>query len=210
MKNIYFISGVGADKRLFSFLDLSFCHPVFIDWIPPLKNESLQQYALRLKELIPEDNPVIIGVSFGGMLAIEIAKVNPNAKTIIISSNKTSKEFPWYLRLGKYFPVYKLIPKYIREEGFRFYQFFFGADKSRKILEAMLKDTNHSFINWAISAILNWDNQIIPGNVIHIHGTKDKLLPYRFVKADYTIQNGGHAMVLDKASEITAVLKKLL
>jgi hypothetical protein len=33
MKKVYFISGLGADKRAFSFLDLSFCEPVFINWI---------------------------------------------------------------------------------------------------------------------------------------------------------------------------------
>jgi hypothetical protein len=49
MKKVYFISGLGADKRAFSFLDLSFCEPVFIDWIQPLKNELLPEYALDLK-----------------------------------------------------------------------------------------------------------------------------------------------------------------
>ena len=54
MKKVYFISGLGADKRIFSFLDLSFCEPVFIDWITPLKNESLESYALRLRKQIPD------------------------------------------------------------------------------------------------------------------------------------------------------------
>ena len=88
MKKVYFISGLGADKRAFSFLDLSFCEPVFIEWIKPLHKESLQQYALRLKEQIKEASPTIVGMSFGGMLATEIAKLDATAKIIIISSNK--------------------------------------------------------------------------------------------------------------------------
>ncbi|HLG39082.1 MAG TPA: hypothetical protein VI461_05410, partial [Chitinophagaceae bacterium] len=68
MKKVYFISGLGGDKRVFSFLDLSFCEPVFIEWIKPLKKESLESYALRLRNQIPEKNPVIVGVSLGGMM----------------------------------------------------------------------------------------------------------------------------------------------
>jgi len=106
MKKVYFISGLGADKRVFSFLDLSFCVPVFIEWITPLKKESLESYALRLSKNIPEINPTIVGISFGGMLATEIAKANPDIKAIIISSNKTSAELPNLFRIGKYLPVY--------------------------------------------------------------------------------------------------------
>ena len=54
---VYFLSGLGADKTVFQFLDLDFCEPVFIEWIPPHKNESLPDYALRLKDYyhIPEN-----------------------------------------------------------------------------------------------------------------------------------------------------------
>src|SRR5436190_22473098 len=100
MKKIYFISGLGADKRVFSFLDLSFCEPIFIDWITPLKKESLESYALRLRQSIPEPEPIIIGISFGGMLATEMAKADNRIKSIIIASNKTSDELPKLFRIG--------------------------------------------------------------------------------------------------------------
>src|SRR5689334_1375050 len=109
MNNVYFISGLGADKRAFSFLDLSFCNPVFIEWIKPLKKETLKEYAIRLRKQIPEPDPVIVGVSFGGMLITEIAKEDHNVKGIIISSNKTKKEFPGIYRAGKYFPIYQWV-----------------------------------------------------------------------------------------------------
>ena len=67
---------------------------IFINWIAPLKKESLESYALRLRNYIPEPRPLIIGISFGGMLVTEMAKADSNIKGIIISSNKTSSEFP--------------------------------------------------------------------------------------------------------------------
>ena len=73
---VYFISGLGADYRVFSLLELSFCEPVFIGWIKPQPNESLPHYAARLLEQIPETSPIIVGISFGGMLVTEMARQN--------------------------------------------------------------------------------------------------------------------------------------
>ena len=90
MQKVYFISGLGADKRAFSLLDLSFCEAVFVEWIDPLKNESLKDYAMRLRQQIPDYHPTIVGVSFGGMLATEMAKTDEEIKAIIIASNKSA------------------------------------------------------------------------------------------------------------------------
>ncbi len=81
MQNVYFISGLGADKRAFQFLNLRFCNPVFVEWIKPEHEESISDYAARLKDQIRDDHPVIVGLSFGGMIAVEYAKKFPVKKT---------------------------------------------------------------------------------------------------------------------------------
>lgn len=212
MKKVYFISGLGADKRAFSFLDLSFCDPIFIEWIKPLKNESLQGYALRLKEQIKEPGAIIVGVSFGGMLATEIAKTDFAAKVIIISSNKIKKEFPKIFLTGKYLPVYKWLPSAVLKKGTIIRSKFFSpkGEMQKKIFQQILNDTDTKFTKWAIYSILHWQNEVIPDNVIHIHGTSDNLLPYRLVKADYTIKNGTHLMNMNHYKEISELLKKLI
>jgi esterase/lipase len=212
LKKVYFISGLGADKRAFSFLDLSFCEPIFIEWIKPLKNESLQGYALRLKEQIKEPDAVIVGVSFGGMLATEIAKTDSAAKVIIISSNKSKKEFPKIFLAGKYLPVYKWLPSAVLKKGTLIRSLFFSpkGEKQKKIFQQILRDTDTDFTKWAVYSILHWQNEVIPNNIIHIHGTSDNLLPYRLVKADYTIKNGTHLMIMNYPKEISELLKKLI
>ena len=212
MKKVYFISGLGADKRAFSFLDLSFCEPVFIEWIKPLHKESLQQYALRLKEQIKEASPTIVGMSFGGMLATEIAKLDATAKIIIISSNKTKNEFPKMLLIGKYMPLYKVIPSTLLKKAGVFRKMFFGptGKKQKEIFHQIRNDTDTNFNKWAIYSILHWENNIVPKNIIHIHGTSDTLLPYRLVKADYTINKGTHLMVMNNPEEVSSLLKKLI
>lgn len=212
MKTVYFISGLGADKRAFTFLDLSFCNPVFVEWIKPHKKETLQQYALRLKDQITDPEPVIVGVSFGGMLASEMALADPAVRAIIISSNKVKKEFPRLLLAGKYVPAYKWIPEKILKKGIVIRNAFFGlkGEKQKEIYTAIMQDSDFGFTKWAIEAILHWKNDKKPHNVTHIHGTADRLLPFRLVKEDYSIKGGTHLMILNNAGEISVLLKKII
>lgn len=212
MKKVYFISGLGADERVFSFLDLSFCEPVYINWIPPLKKESLESYALRLRKEIPETHPVIVGISFGGMLATEMAKADPDIHAIIIASSKTTKEFPSYLRMAKYFPLYNWMPGKMLKRSAYMVKWVLGKNQKeqKRIILEIIRDTDIEFVKWAFGAILNWKNEIVPDNIIHIHGTADRLLPYRLVKADHLIEGGPHVLPLDKHEEVSALLKKIL
>ena len=210
MQKVYFISGLGADKRAFSFLDLSFCQPVFVDWISPLKKESLQGYALRLRQQIKEENPMIVGVSFGGMLATEMAKADNRMKAIIIASNKTANEFPAYLRFIKYFPVYKLLPGKLLKSGRLNWILGTKGAEQKKLIHDILMDSDPAFLKWAIGAIVNWKEKIVPTNVQHIHGTADKLLPFRYVKADFEIKGGTHLMSINKPDEVSGLLRQLI
>ena len=212
MKNVYFISGLGATKKSFQFLDLSFCNPVFVDWIEPQKKESLLSYANRLRATIPEENPLIVGLSFGGMLAAEMARANPGIKAILISSNKTSAEFPAYLRVGKYIPAYKWLPNSLVKNSKFLFQWVFGAKgkEQQAVQLQILKETDMKFTNAAIDMILQWKSSEPAPKVVHIHGTADKLLPYKKIKADFTIKGGTHLMVMDNGKEVTEILRGLI
>ncbi|MFL9482964.1 hypothetical protein ACI6Q2_09310 [Chitinophagaceae bacterium LWZ2-11] len=211
MKKVYFISGLGADERIFKYLDLSFCEPVFIKWIKPLAGETLRDYALRLRKDIPESSPTIVGLSLGGMLTSIMASEENNIRGVIISSNKTSKEFPPYLRVGKYVPIYKYFaikPSLILR---KVTLAVFGSSNKEQaeLLMTLINDADPEFIHWAVNAILTWKSENeTPKNIFHIHGTADILLPYRFVKTDYAVEGGTHVMVVTKAAEVSEILRK--
>lgn len=212
MHKVYFISGLGADSRSFGFLDLSFCHAQFVDWIQPFPGETLASYAEKLFQSINDEKAIIVGLSFGGMLATEIAKKHPHTKIIIIASSKTHNEIPFYLRFWRHLPIYRFHSGRTKNYTGKFVLSILGTKgaEQRKVQQQILSDSNPVFTRWAINAILNWNNTVIPKNVIHIHGTADKLLPYRYVKADHIINTGEHVMIMDKAEEISALLKKLI
>lgn len=209
---IYIISGLGADKRVFQLLDLSAYEVVYIQWIQPLKKEKIEHYAYRLLAQISSAKPIIIGLSFGGMMAIELSKLIPTQKIILLSSAKTKNEIPTYLRFLGQLGLDYVVPAFLLQQSNSLVNWFFGVRGAfeTKLLKQILKDMNPVFLKWAIHQVLHWQNTFIPSNLIHIHGTADRLLPIQFVAADELIPNGGHFMVLTFSTLISTRLNALL
>jgi len=82
----YCISGLGADKRAFKHLDINL-ELIHIEWTKPLKNESISSYSKRLLVQIDTKEPfLLLGLSFGGIIASELAQITSPEKVIHISS----------------------------------------------------------------------------------------------------------------------------
>ncbi|WP_052598384.1 alpha/beta hydrolase [Aureispira sp. CCB-QB1] len=73
MKKVYCISGLGADKRVFAALKLPEIELVHIAWLSPSIDDTMGSYAKKLLPQIDTSTSVtILGLSFGGMLAVEL------------------------------------------------------------------------------------------------------------------------------------------
>ncbi|MEJ7646186.1 MAG: alpha/beta hydrolase [Chryseolinea sp.] len=210
MREIYLLSGLGADRRVFNFLELPSFKLNHVHWIEPRDNESIEGYAKRLLAQIPVARPTLIGLSFGGMMAIEIGKIIETEKIILISSAKTIGDIPASLRKLARFGIYKVIPPRLLKSVNPFTYWFFGtkAKKERDLLAAILRDTDETFFSWAIGKIAAWKNVTTLRNVTHIHGTNDKILP--FMSADFEIKGGGHLMILDNGKEVSNIILEIL
>lgn len=212
MKRIYIFSGLGADERVFQYLDFSGFAVTFIRWLQPLQSETIEQYAKRLTQQITAIRPVLIGLSFGGIMATEVAKLIDIEKVVLIASAKTRQEIPFYYRLAGQLRLHKLLPTSLLKQPNVLSNWFFGAHsrEDKKMLAAILRDTDGQFLRWAIDKIVNWKNRISHPNLTHIHGTADRILPFRFVVCDFKIDGGGHFMTVNKAQELTQVIRALL
>lgn len=212
MSKIYILSGLGVDKRVFDKIDFGDLDVEFVDWIMPLKNESLENYAERISRKISTENPVLIGLSFGGMVAVEISKIIKTKKIILIASAKNKFELPKFNRISGKFGLNKLIPKSLFKKQNFFTNWLFGieTESEKLLLKNILKDTDPEFFSWAINEIVNWKNEINPENLIHIHGNKDRIIPFKNVRADFVIEGGGHFMTVNKPQEIQNIIFNLM
>jgi pimeloyl-ACP methyl ester carboxylesterase len=208
---VYFISGLGADKRAFKNIKLPDKFEIIhIDWLSPLDNETLTEYCLRLSDKIDRQKPfVLIGLSFGGIVVAELSKsLKPN-KSIIISSASSSKQLPWFYKAIGWLRVHKLIPVALLKSANRltFWAFGIKTADEKILITQILKDIDKVYLKWAINEILNWRSNEKPRNLLHIHGTDDNILPIRFVQPDIRINGGRHLMVLSMSDTINEILK---
>jgi pimeloyl-ACP methyl ester carboxylesterase len=212
MKEIYLVSGLGADERVFEYLDLKPYKKTCLKWIRAEEDETLEHYAARLCEQIKVDNPVLIGVSFGGMVAVEIGKLIKTEKIILISSAKTKDDIPLHYRVMGAVNFNKLMPMGGMKELYGIIAWLFGVSskdkKERELLEDILNSTDERFMHWAIDHIINWENKTVLPNAVLIHGTSDRLLSNS--TPDYSIKDGGHFMIVNRCEEISAIIRGIL
>ena len=206
----YLIPGLGADARVFQFLRLRGEVRV-LHWLSPqTAGETLPRYAARLASAIPLGQACwLVGVSFGGVLALEIAQLRPLARVVLISGFVGPSELPWLGRLARATGLYHLLFPQLLPLIPRVAQWFFGVKNGRdyQLFRQILRDTDPNFARWAIARLLEW-----PGRpttpVIRIHGTEDRLLPIKAARGQYQLA-GGHLIIISRAAEISQILNQV-
>ncbi len=211
---IYYISGLGASEKAFEQLDfVQQKETTYLPWITPEAKESIEDYARRMASLISdEEDNILIGLSFGGMLASEIAKLKKIKKVIYISSCKSANEVPSYFKLTGQMGLVNLLPAQIVKASKPVLYQFLGclSDNEKQMADEFINNVDPLYLKWSMAAICNWKNKTIPKNHFHIHGTKDMLLPSKFVQADELIEGGNHLMIMNKAQEVNKLINQFL
>jgi len=205
---------MGVDERMFRNLEIKNCNILHIKWLTPFKNENLPEYALRLAKIIDTSQPfALIGVSFGGMCCIEIAKQLNPVKTFLVSSSKTRAEVPQKIKIWYRVPLYKKLNDDVYKKAALLVKNLFGVTSKEQgeRFEQMLNTAPENYFKGAVHCILSWKNQEIPENIIHIHGTADQVLPIKkIVNCNYKIKDGTHFMIVNRAQEINEIINKEL
>lgn len=212
MKTVYYISGLGAHERVFAYLNLSGVNEKYIKWEKPQEKEKLRDYCKRLTSQINfSEEIILIGVSFGGIVAQEIAKIVNVEKVIILSSVKSVKEFDWQLTLVRRLKLYKITPpSFLKWSNLLTGDYYFGTKTKAEsdLLKMIIQDTDKLFMKWAIEEIMKWDNDSICQNLTHIHGDKDRVFPIKRIKNAIRIKEGGHFMIVNQAKKISEIIDK--
>ena len=210
---VYFMPGLAASSSIFERILLpdSF-EKILLEWEIPLENESLKDYAKRISLKIDKENPVLVGVSFGGILVQEISKYINVRKVIIISSVKSNLEFPLRMKIAKTTKAYKLIPTKLILNVENLAKFSFGdkVNQRLKLYEKFLSVRDKKYLDWAIEQVVLWDRAIVDPKVIHIHGDMDDVFPIKYIKDCIVVKGGTHIMILNKFKWLNENLPKLI
>jgi pimeloyl-ACP methyl ester carboxylesterase len=185
----------------------------FLEWFLPTDKESIESYAKRMNKKILHENPVLIGVSFGGILVQEMAKLIPTKKVIIISSVKSNTEFPYRLKMAKATKVYKILPTRLIANVELLVKYAFGSTiikKRLKLYEKYLSVRDKDYLDWSIENVLLWAQKTAAKNIIHIQGDADEVFPIKNIHKCIAVKGGTHIMIINKYKWFNENLPKLI
>ena len=212
MRTIYCISGLGADERAFSKLKIRNYQLIVIPWLQPRPNETLKHYSKRMRTGITEENPILMGLSFGGMVIIEIAKQITVEKIIIISSVKSSLELPLWMKTIAKLKLNKILPVGSSKLTEPLQNHFLGisTEEEKEMVSISRKKATKQYTNWAVNQAINWKNDWHHPEIYHIHGDSDRMFPIKKIKPNYVLKDAGHFMIMNRSEEVSACINSIL
>lgn len=201
--HVYLMPGMAASPTIFEYIKLP--QETFevhhLRWELPEKNESLENYALRLSKEIKHEKPILLGVSFGGILVQEMNKFIKPQKTIVVSSVLHESQFPMRMKFARRSKLYKLVPTKLFADVEKLAKYALGETATDRIelYKKYLSVSDKKYLDWAIDKIMNWKQSQQLENVVHIHGSKDRVFPMKYIKENVIeIENGTHVMIINK------------
>lgn len=203
--------GMTPEVRIFEGILSHLPNAKIVNWIEPVPRESMEQYASRLADTIhTNEPPVVCGVSFGGIVAQELA-ARLNAKAcVVISSVRSPRELPPWVRLLTRLPtssfdvvlglavrIATLVPRKVRTVSTARLTKLFGR--------------SGAWHRWACGAVLGWrpSREVSCVPVVRIHGSRDSTFPIKYLPPDVTVLDGGHTIVWTHANQIADVIRRV-
>jgi pimeloyl-ACP methyl ester carboxylesterase len=201
MKHVYLMPGMAASSLIFENIKLSESDFTihYLEWMVPQKQESLTSYVSRLSKLVTHENPILIGVSFGGIIVQEMAKQIAVEKLILISTVKSNKEFPRRIRFSKTTGLHKIFPTSLIERFDLWGKYSFGISSKKITLYKKYLSVNSSiYLDWALDVIVNWEQEDPLPGLIHIHGDADPIFPIKYINDCIVVPGGTHIMIVNR------------
>lgn len=211
--HLYLMPGMAASPKIFEYLRLPEIFEVhLLDWILPHKGESLSSYSLRLSQHIHHPRPVLLGVSFGGILIQEIAKHIDYESLIVVSSVKTQAELPSKMLLARYTKIHKLLPLSLIDtmEYWKGFSFFENLSRRIEFYERYIGMRSPFYLDWAIDKIVHWQQSTPLPRTIHIHGDCDRVFPIKNIQNAVIVPNGTHIMIINRYKWFNEQLPSLI
>jgi len=212
--HVYFMPGMAANPSIFEFIKFpeNQFELHFLEWIIPDIDETLQFYTKRMLAKIKHQNPVLIGVSFGGILVQEMSKFIKYKKLIVISSVKSKEELPKRLKVLKVTNAYKILPTQLIANIDLLAKYAFGTNVTKRLelYQKYLSVRDKTYLDWAIKQIIFWDQESPIPDAIYIHGDSDTVFPHSCQGNCIIVKGGTHIMIINKYKWFNKNLPELI
>lgn len=210
------VPGMGADERLFARQREAFPNLIVPKWITPAPNDSIQSYAKRLALEIDPKRPCFVGgASFGGFVAMEMARHLQTLGVFLIGSLRGAEELPPKFKMLK--PIRQFlsaIPFAMLGKSAAISVSMTGNLSGHAIKDVVKQFTEADavFLRWASQAVLDWEasptSPMPQPPIFQIHGGSDPVLSPRFTRPDEVIPGAGHLISLTHPKQLNAFLAK--
>jgi len=188
-----------------------------LPWLMPEDDEPLAAYADRMRKGIADD-PILLGLSFGGMMSIEIAKYYPAATVILLSSIRNHEQRQGWMTLGEKLHFDRWLSKennrpnsILRRWTERMEDYYLGveSDADARLVSDYRNQTDRRYLRWAVARILQWENRWTPPRLYQLHGGQDRIfrLPRRSVT--HYVPDGGHLMAFNRPKIVSSLLRPI-
>ena len=213
MTPVYFMPGMAASPLIFENLELPSdqFEVHYMDWLIPEPKESIQDYCVRLCSQIKHERPVLIGVSFGGIIVQALAKIIEVKKLIIISSVKSHHEFPRRMKFSRKTGLHRYLPTSLLENFESLSKYGMGiAPKKIEMYKRYLNINNPRYLDWALETIIKWTQEKPMNGLIHIHGDRDPVFPIKYMDDCTIVAGGTHVMIINRFKWFNENLPKII
>jgi len=202
MTHVYFMPGMAADPSIFEHIKLSEKEYTihWLTWKIPYANECMHAYVTRMLEEIVHPKPVLIGVSFGGVIVQEMAKLIPVKRLILISTVKTKHELPARMKLARKTGIYRFLPTSLAGKIGLLEKLPVGefTRKRAHLYKQYLSVSDKKYLDWAIEKMVCWDQEVPLEGTIHIQGDADIVFPIKNIKDCIVVEGGTHIMIINR------------
>jgi pimeloyl-ACP methyl ester carboxylesterase len=205
------LPGLGADERMFAAQRAAFPWLEVPRWFLARPHETLGEYARRMADAVDTPSTAFIGgSSFGGAVALEMARfVNPRG-VFLIGSLRTPGGVPaplrWAARAMNAAPGLTFRAAYFLVSQST-YMFGDLTPEQHRLMAAMMRDADPRFVQWGTTALSRWAGAPPLSCPIHqIHGGADRILPCRSSGADVIVPGGTHLLNVTHADAVNAFI----
>ena len=207
MKHVYLIPAPDMDERAIEAVQLE--NVTFIPVaLPKLTIDSnLQGVTKKIAEQIKHADPILLGFCYGAVLAIELGKQVAAEKIIVVSGIRNSQDIVFSRKILAF--IFYVIPESILCVFGQLASFLINSmlRLNVKIPRLWLNVGQNKFI---VKHVLNFNSRELNGEIIRIHGSRDRIVPLADSDADYEIKGAGHFMFVHRRKDVLRAIAQAL